>query len=91
MKNLLLLTLLVLTLASCTGSNSSVIVEIRSTGVFSNGDRVNDLKVFFSEIESPSSRNLVFMVNVDAKTQTLIDAMSVSKQFKFKGVSVSSL
>lgn len=89
MKTLLLLTLLIL--ASCTGPNSSVIVEIRSTGVFANGDRVSDLQVFFSETENSESRNLVFMVSVDAKTQVLIDAVNASKQFKFKGVSVSSL
>lgn len=87
----LLITCVVLSLIACTDSNSSVIIEIKEADLFENGHEIKDLNDFFSEVENLDSRSLIFMVNDDSKTEVLVKAMTTSKQFKFKEVSISSL
>ena len=87
----LLITCVYLALIACAETNSSVVIEIKATGLFKNGHEIKDLNDLFSKIENLDSRNLMFMVNNDSKTEVLVKAMTISKQFKFKEVSISSL
>lgn len=91
MKILLLSTLLVLSLAGCLSSSDSIVVELRSTGTFVKDVRIDDLQSFLSKIEGSRTKSLVFMVNPDAESKIITEAMITSNEFKFKEVSVSSL
>ncbi len=90
MKYLLIICVF-LSLIACADPNSSVVIEIKATGLFENGHEIKDLNDFFSKIENPASRSLMFLVNDDSKTEALVKAMTTSTQFKFKDVSISSL
>lgn len=91
MKNLFLIFGLFFSLTACTSQNESVIVEVRSTGLFSNDIEIDDLGIFLRKIKTPGSRELVFLVKDDASVYSLKEAIKKSENFDFKSVSVTSL
>ena len=91
MKNLFLIFGLFFSLTACTSQNDSVIVEVRSTGLFSNDIEIDDLGIFLRNTRNPGARDLVFLVKQDAAVNSLKEAITKSEKFNFKSVSVTSL
>ena len=91
MKAIFLILSLILSLATCTDQDESTIVEIRSTGLFSDDIKIDNLEAYFGKIKNPDSRKLVFLIKADAPVNSLKSVIAKSKKFKFKSVSVISL
>ena len=91
MKTLFLILGLFFSLTACTIQSESVIVEVRSTGLYSNDIEIDDLGIFLRKIQNPDSRELVFLVKGDASVYSLKEAIKKSENFDFKSVSVTSL
>jgi hypothetical protein len=91
MKAISLILSLFLSLAACTDQDESTIVEIRSTGLFSDDIKIENLEAYFGRIKNPDSSELVFLIKPDAPVNSLKSAITKSKKFKFKSVSVISL
>ena len=90
MKTLFLILSLFFSLTACTSQSESVIVEVRSTGLYSNDIEIDDLGIFLRKIQTSGSKELVFLVD-DASANSLKEAITKSEKFYFKSVSVTSL